>query len=167
MSATVTKVPTAARVEAIELRNGDLALAVLELANVVERLVVGDKKRWKGEESKAMLAAVDNARALATPEDNDDDPEPEPASSALAAWLTPEKQASIDAMHAAADTTSRYFVSFLYGDGMATDDLEHVHAEFRSGGVVSVTDRHAGVLLAHRGIWQDTATAPCDAAEAA
>jgi hypothetical protein len=116
----------------LDTRVGDLEKAVLELASVVERLVVGGKN-WKGEERAAMLFAVDNARALATPED--DDPEPEPPATS-------------------GDTTSRYWIDLRDGNGYATDDLGRMAADHIAGRVLNCRDRESGTFLVWRGKYE-------------
>ncbi len=133
MSGT-TKVPTAARVEALELHAGDLALAVLELASAIELLVISNFKVDEGwiynADHQSVLTAVDNARALATPE-GDDDPEPEPASGALA--------------------LPRYQVDTRGGAIAKTDNFTQVEEWLASGVVVNVYDRELGDLIIWNG----------------
>ena len=129
---------------AIRQRQDDQDKAILALAGVVERLVVGDKKRWKGEESKAMLFEIDLARALATPEaadDGDDDPDP-PA-------------------------LARYGIDTRSGDLIDTDDLDECYAQFAAHNAKNIYDRERRELLVYNGIWEDAASAPLEAAEAA
>lgn len=124
-----------------EQRIGDLEKAVLELASVAERLVVGGARRSNEERAK-MLFAIDNARALATPEDGDDDPEPAPSAPSIA---------------------PRYWIDDTAGDGEASDELAYVAAQWRAGRVRHASDRLLGALVVYNGLWQEVG----DAADAA
>ena len=134
----------------LDMRVRDLELAVGELANLVERLIIAEPKRWKGEERKAMLFAVDNARALATPEDGDDDPEPEPPT--VFGMPVVATEAMPDGVVAVAiDGDSRYWIDLTSGDGFATNDFEVVADWYVRGEVRHASDRKLGRLLVYNG----------------
>lgn len=162
------RVPTDKAVVRLDTRVGDIELAVLELAGIVERLVVADAKRWKGSERRSMLLAVDAARALATPEggDDDDDPEPEPPATLLGAPVI-ECDSMPDGLVAIANNGEpRYWIDLTSGDGEATDDFDRIRRAWRAGDVRHATDRLLGDLVIYNGRWQGVG-APCDASDAA
>lgn len=143
----------------------DQKLAILTIVSVVERLVIGASKTWKGPERQSMLNSIECARFVLD-DANVVEPVVRDALDKIDAALKDDlpldtairggaeridKNAKVIAI-AEGDTTSRFWIDLNNGDGYGTNSFENVVAAWRKGVAKNIFDRQANVFLAFRGM---------------